>query len=880
MASDSPSLNWMPFFDGTSMSSDPSASDLLWSKSHGEQRCYADGDVYSHRSDPASTLLDSNGLSGLHTFDAHDVLADHGTSSGASTYSDSDSFPASTLHHLPAWSTVGKMDEPQKQDDSTSPGDAISPSGLSDRNGDNGLMDDLWFIPSPETGAPPGAHGALQRKKRMQFAKQLPSSLQRTEQRPGHLRDGSPGASLSLKAHKSVPNLSRRVSSGYTARLEELLAEMGWPKNYEGNGEANGGNVAEAQDADVGDDTIQGTYHGETTSYASTGDDGQASGSRQADTSGTVIGSLAGGMPNHSTSSALYQRRAESRDGNMPTPVPVAVPKRPDDPFSVLSATSSATTESAIYSIEEQHAQRQHNRSGTANDALDPIAAAAQHSIDHERAAAMAAQHQRLQQLSSMVDASSTSGVHKESNANDTSKSAHSTLGESPIDSNSHMLFASSVPPIGTSPATGRPNTASSGSNTTELRTPITPFVGMSLNSAPATQTPSWTASQAFAFAPQTGNGNATSDPRLMQFGKMPNATMDKDAQTERYLASLQNSLGLYNVANPQASTAAVNPAAVLDPSAFSSVFGNLTGTPATGHDFASQPAGNSQRLIFPPQQQKVVPVGQSLLGQRPRAGTAMAALGGPAHPSPRHMRSTPNLHLSPSPSLDGSQYNPYGGSASVTNTPIKTVRKIASNRRLSMLTATPDTPSMQGFAPGTLPNSPISPTKRGRSGGMLSTSTSVGNLGGAFEFINYGIEDADELCAAVAPSGSYKVPLKGFGEGGDEEDEGGDGAEDDDDEGDGASGGTDNEGAPRSPRRSGALRRPRSSTNRSGPRWADPDAPPVPSLSGNPDSNAAASALDGTNAGRQIKRRKSDASMMLAGRRKSPSMSNLRKRE
>ena len=29
--------------------------------------------------------------------------------------------------------------------------------------------------------------------------------------------------------------------------------------------------------------------------------------------------------------------------------------------------------------------------------------------------------------------------------------------------------------------------------------------------------------------------------------------------------------------------------------------------------------------------------------------------------------------------------------------------------------------------------------------------------------FVNYGIGDAEALCSAVAPSGSYKVPLRGY---------------------------------------------------------------------------------------------------------------------
>lgn len=44
-----------------------------------------------------------------------------------------------------------------------------------------------------------------------------------------------------------------------------------------------------------------------------------------------------------------------------------------------------------------------------------------------------------------------------------------------------------------------------------------------------------------------------------------------------------------------------------------------------------------------------------------------------------------------------------------------------------------------------------------------------------ALNFVNYGIDDAEELCSAVAPSGSYKVPLRGYRDS--------DGEEDDEDE-------------------------------------------------------------------------------------------------
>lgn len=354
---------------------------------------------------------------------------------------------------------------------------------------------------------------------------------------------------------------------------------------------------------------------------------------------------------------------------------------------------------------------------------------------------------------------------------------------------------------------------------------------------------------------------------------------------TDDYLANLNNSLGLCGVPSVTAPPSVINPTAVLDPATFSSMFGTLpasmTGTPLSaglppsqsvlqspaaahnGHVTPTHAHQYQQRLIFPPQQQKVVPVGTSAFNTRPRAGTAMAALGsGAQNGTPRHMRSTPNMTLSPSASMDGSQY-----SMSVTSTPVKSLRKIASNRRLNgMAGVTPDSPA-HTFAE--MPSSPMSPSKR--RAGTLSASRSMGNLGAAvsssmpassstFEFINYGIEDADELCSAVAPSGSYKVPLKGYGEEGEEED--------DDEAGatyDAASPGTDTESLTRSPRRTG-LRRARSSTNRSGPRWEDPNAPPLPNQ-----------AADSPGA-RSLKRQKSEQNMMLSGRRKSPSMSNLRR--
>lgn len=891
MTTDSPTLNWTPFFEGGGMSASNSGQDLFWSK-HSD---------------------DDGNLSALAAYEARADANNHGISSASSSQSGSDIFPSSSIHHLPAWNSMGNFEDEQKNVDKdnqfthVSPGDAYSTSGLSDRNGDDGFKNDLWFIPSPETGSAPSAHLALQRKKRMQFDTSNESALRSMKEAVG-----SPGASLpsKLKAFKSVPNLKRRISSGYTARLEELLSEMGWPKQGE-DGEAEDGGIGDstAQDSDIGNETVIASNTAGNGNASFTGDQSYSL-SGHANTSTSSGGGGGSGLSLRTTDSALYQRRAVSRDGTMPVPAPVEVPKRPED---VEDATETETDQFNLDSFNSglAHSSSSHSLGSSidsqfpSSNMLNNLNAVSQSSINQRRAAALIAQQQRLQQLADQVNAGTTS-----TNANTDSNAGSTSEG---VQNNMQLYQTSSVNNLNVSPATGRPDTASSGSNMTELHTPITPFVGMSLNSAPASgsgvnnqdalpQIP-WTgnSAQAFSFTPQMAAGltgkNAVgmNDFAMMQFGKMQTASntdlgSSKEAQAD-YLASLQNSLGLYNL--PSNNNTAINPAAVLDPSTFSSfppmpnsAIGLMPSAVSKSDFITSYPQLTSnqhhQKLIFPPQQQKVMPVGQSVFaGQRPRAGTAMAALGdSSSHPSPRHMRSTPNLHMmSPSSSLEGNQYasvqNPTG-SSSVHNTPNKSVRKIASNRRLNMLNATPETPSMQLY--GTIPNSPMSPTKRGRSNtGMLSTSTSFGVGNTNFEFINYGIEDADELCSAVAPSGSYKVPLKGFG-----------GDDDDDDDYGGSTGDNANEAdertqfdQPSSPRKSSS-----SKTNRNGPRWED--APPLPTMT--PSMNSSASISDkiedalqsstSENVDRQVKRRKSDASMMLAGRKKSPSMSNLRKRD
>ena len=64
-----------------------------------------------------------------------------------------------------------------------------------------------------------------------------------------------------------------------------------------------------------------------------------------------------------------------------------------------------------------------------------------------------------------------------------------------------------------------------------------------------------------------------------------------------------------------------------------------------------------------------------------------------------------------------------------------------------------------------------------GKSKSPTPGALASGSGGGGFSFsqlsfVNYGMDDADEICSAVAPSGSYKVPLRGFGNSSGEDDD------------------------------------------------------------------------------------------------------------
>lgn len=125
--------------------------------------------------------------------------------------------------------------------------------------------------------------------------------------------------------------------------------------------------------------------------------------------------------------------------------------------------------------------------------------------------------------------------------------------------------------------------------------------------------------------------------------------------------------------------------------------------------------------------------------------------------------------------------------------------RKIASNRRVASssvnahaISPSPIVPPLPSFAVHSVKHSQQGSTRkepdarRGGAGtrtiarsaqGSRSASPAVSSPRGTsspasaggygqISFVNYSIDDADELCSGVAPSGSYKIPLKGFGSG------------------------------------------------------------------------------------------------------------------
>lgn len=125
-------------------------------------------------------------------------------------------------------------------------------------------------------------------------------------------------------------------------------------------------------------------------------------------------------------------------------------------------------------------------------------------------------------------------------------------------------------------------------------------------------------------------------------------------------------------------------------------------------------------------------------LPQTPRHPQPMAT-----PPSAKKAKSTPNLRHSPG-AYHAANRDTTPTPSPGRNSPEGSARKIAGNRRVQSsnnLRRKKSSPEALGAAP------PLPPLPAG-----------------GFSFVNYGVEDAQELCAAVAPSGSYKIPLKGYG--------------------------------------------------------------------------------------------------------------------
>lgn len=148
----------------------------------------------------------------------------------------------------------------------------------------------------------------------------------------------------------------------------------------------------------------------------------------------------------------------------------------------------------------------------------------------------------------------------------------------------------------------------------------------------------------------------------------------------------------------------------------------------------------------------------QSQAPQTPRGSASPMRRGRPQSGRvPRKVQSTP--HFGIEHKFDSSPMKTRGQ---------KGLRKIASNRRMAATyvnhSMTPEAPKRQG---------------RLQARGSMAALRQANNLQASMRqsqgqsqrrpltlsFVNYGIEDAEELCAAVAPSGSYKVPLRGHDE-------------------------------------------------------------------------------------------------------------------
>lgn len=717
----------------------------------------------------------------LESLQMDDLINNDTGSSSDSSASDSMKNPTSSLHHLPAWSTTEDGEDWYK----------ASPANSEDAVTNDKVVNDVWFAP-PSMSI---------KKKRITFNK---AAMLAAEE-----REISPGANTNnLKSHKSAPQLVQRVTSAdHRAKLEDLLVEMGWPRQGQGSeGEAVDGNHSRSSFSNQGARGGGSGGGGGQTNHAQSGGEG----------------SLASGMP---VTSALFRRRALMREGEMPNPGHVEVtnthPTSLSTSIPLMQAGQGGSafgfsphqySKSATLPLSFESMMPTMNRPPLSTHASTSVLATSLSSsvaggnlVDYPSRAPLTAR-EKQEGIARAIQAAMNSGLDPRRD----STGLHITTQP--------QQFIPSGSPV------RRPESSvgSASTSTTELQTPLTPF--QNLNSTPEIGSMASPYSNQYHLSPQ----NAALSSQMMQpFPANQSMNKVKIMQDMANAGTLSNALGLqYLPALPQN-----QPPAMIDSSAYAQIFASLPGF---------------QQVQQQQQHQQVQQM------------------------SIKQMRSSPNLRRTTS-SVDGA-------GPSLMKSPI---RKIASNRRLAA-NAADNLASM----PMPMPSPSKSPLKKSKSPKMTLSSSSSSHIPlppmpsfmtsstsnpgpTAFEFVNYGIEDADELCSAVAPSGSYKIPLKGFGgsQDGDEDDDG-DGLDEED-------------GEKKTRNRSRSK-----SSNRFGPRWqgVDDDEDDEKVLGSGSGAAAASSpsADSDHSSSRQLKRIKSEAVLSKSSplRRKTASSTNLRRKD
>jgi len=142
----------------------------------------------------------------------------------------------------------------------------------------------------------------------------------------------------------------------------------------------------------------------------------------------------------------------------------------------------------------------------------------------------------------------------------------------------------------------------------------------------------------------------------------------------------------------------------------------------------------------------------------------------------PRKTQSTPQFQA-----LDGDAHRTPSVPPSPNKARMvpKTVRRLASHRRMNGQITTPNEPMKTPVGGRLRMRGSMAALREANAMHSVAKSSSTQSMHQLHQqqqrkpltlsFVNYGIEDAEELCSAVAPSGSYKVPLRGFKDSDDE---------------------------------------------------------------------------------------------------------------